>query len=137
MQPTEPALSFDSSAPEGASMVVVNSTSAAVQPASASAPAPMALSQETMEVSPSAPQASQMMHGDVASPYLADVITPRLMTCNGVGSIGQGTSCQSLGTPTKLPTRTFPQAVSPSMMMTPDPYKMYMHVSFLQPIDLA
>ena len=72
-------------------MVVVNSTSAAVQPASASAPAPMALSQETMEVSPSAPQvspsapqASQMMHGDVASPCLADVVTPRLMTCNGV-----------------------------------------------------
>ena len=44
MQPTEPALSFDSSAPEGASMVVVNGTSAAVQPASASASAPMALS---------------------------------------------------------------------------------------------
>ena len=136
MQPTEPALSFDSSAPEGASMVVVNGTSAAVQPASASAPAPMALSQETMEVSPSAPQvspsalqASQMMHGDVASPCLADVVTPRLMTCNGVGSIGQGTSCQSLG--------TFTQAISPSMMMTPDPYKTYMHVSFLQPIDLA
>ena len=137
MQPTEPALSFDSSAPEGASMVVVNGTSAAVQPASASAPAPMALSQETMEVSPSVPQASQMMHGDVASPCLADVVTPRLMTCNGVGSIGQGTSCQSLGTPTKLPAGTFPQAVSPSMMMTPDPYKTYMHVSFLQPIDLA
>ena len=144
MQPTEPALSFNSSAPEGASMVVVNGTSAAVQPASASAPAPMALSQETMEVSPSAlqvspsaPQASQMMHGDVASPCLADVVTPRLMTCNGVGSIGQGTSCQSLGTPTKLPAGTFPQAVSPSMMMTPDPYKTYMHVSFLQPIDLA
>ena len=137
MQPTEPALSFDSSAPEGASMVVVNGTSAAVQPASASAPAPMALSQETMEVSPWAPQASQMMHGDVASPCLADVVTPRLMTCNGVGSIGQGTSCQSLGTPTKLPAGTFPQAVSPSMMMTPDPYKTYMHVSFLQPIDLA
>ena len=137
MQPTEPALSFDSSAPEGASMVVVNGTSAAVQPASASAPAPMALSQETMEVSPSVPQASQMMHGDVASPCLADVVTPRLMTCNGVGSIRQGTSCQSLGTPTKLPAGTFPQAVSPSMMMTPDPYKTYMHVSFLQPIDLA
>jgi len=137
MQPTEPALSFDSSAPEGASMVVVNGTSAAVQPASASAPAPMSLSQETMEVSPSVPQASQMMHGDVASPCLADVVTPRLMTCNGVGSIGQGTSCQSLGTPTKLPAGTFPQAVSPSMMMTPDPYKTYMHVSFLQPIDLA
>ena len=137
MQPIEPALSFDSSAPEGASMVVVNGTSAAVQPASASAPAPMALSQETMEVSPSAPQASQMMHDDVASPCLADVVTPRLMTCNGVGSIGQGTSCQSLGTPTKLPAGTFPQAVSPSMMMTPDPYKTYMHVSFLQPIDLA
>ncbi|KAG2611721.1 hypothetical protein PVAP13_4KG148105 [Panicum virgatum] len=65
-------------------MVVVNGTSAVVQPASASAPAPMALSQETMEVSPSAPQASQMMHGDVASPCLADVVTPRLMTCNGV-----------------------------------------------------
>jgi len=134
MQPTEPALSFDSSAPEGASMVVVNGTSAAVQPASASAPAPLALSQETMEVSPSAPQ---MMHGDVASPCLAHVVTPRLMTCNGVGSIGQGTSCQSLGTPTKLPAGTFPQAVSPSMMMTPDPYKTCMHVSFLQPIDLA
>jgi len=137
MQPTEPALSFDSRAIGGASMVVVNSTSAAVQPASASAPAPMSLSQETMEVSPSVPQASQMMHGDVASPCLADVVTPRLMTCNGVGSIGQGTSCQSLGTPTKLPAGTFPQAVSPSMMMTPDPYKTYMHVSFLQPIDLA
>ena len=137
MQPTELALSFDSSAPEGASMVVVNGTSAAIQPTSASAPAPMALSQETMEVSPSVPQASQMMHGDVASPCLADVVTPRLMTCNGVGSIGQGTSCQSLGTPTKLPAGTFPQAVSPSMMMTPDPYKTCMHVSFLQPIDLA
>ena len=137
MQPTEPALSFDSSAPEGASMVVVNGASAAVQPASASAPVPMSLSQETMEVSPSVPQASQMMHGDVASPCLADVVTPRLMTCNGVGSIGQGTSCQSLGTPTKLPAGTFPQAVSPLMMMTPDPYKTYMHVSFLQPIDLA
>ncbi|KAG2611857.1 hypothetical protein PVAP13_4KG238925 [Panicum virgatum] len=108
-------------------MVVVNGTSAAVQPASASAPSPMALSQETMEVSPSAPQASQMMHGDVASPCLADVVTPRLMTCNRVGSIGQGTSCQSLGTPTKLPAGTFPQAVSPSMMMTPYPYKTCMH----------
>ena len=77
MQPTEPALSFDSSAPEGASMVVVNGTSAAVQPASASAPAPMALSQETMEVSPSAPQASQMMHGDVASPCLCRCRNPK------------------------------------------------------------
>ena len=75
MQPTEPALSFDSNARGGASMVVVNGTSAAVQPASASAPAPTALSQETMQVSPSAPMASQMMHGDAAPLCLADVVT--------------------------------------------------------------